>query len=266
MFIQASIFHTLRKPGIYFLLSVKLKKKTIKSIYFLVMDISQSDDLYECGVERERETVHQSSRTARDPLQVFHWIASLDVAKLEDETPPPSFYFDLLETNDVELDCSVYSGKLLVTLGSQTDVSQPEVSQEYADNALAVEPTDLKISIPEDATACPCHAASDDEVSITIFVESETEPEPRGNSEHQPSRFSFFGMLLKAVVALSVVNALYVLWTIGFEAFKNRVWQSSSVNMPPPRTTSIRETRASLPESIWRSVEAKLASLRARLN
>ncbi|XP_016948663.1 uncharacterized protein LOC108023580 [Drosophila biarmipes] len=55
-----------------------------------------------------------------DPVLLFHWILSLDLPMLEDETPPPSFYYDLVETQDIELDRSVYSGKLLVTLGSQT--------------------------------------------------------------------------------------------------------------------------------------------------
>ncbi|KMZ07818.1 uncharacterized protein Dsimw501_GD16386, isoform B [Drosophila simulans] len=197
------------------------------------MDISQPDDLY-----KEEETVRQPSLMPRDPLEVFNWIASLDVDKLEDETPPASFYFDLVETKDVELACSVNTGKLLVTLGCQTDVSQPD----YSSNA-ALAPTDLKLSIPE---------------------ESESEPKPHENSERPPSRFSFFGMLVKAVLALSVVHALYVLSTIGFETFKNRVCQSSVLNMTPPQTSSIRETIASLPESIWRSVEAKIASLRAR--
>ncbi|EDX16909.1 uncharacterized protein LOC6724931 isoform X2 [Drosophila simulans] len=218
------------------------------------MDISQPDDLY-----KEEETVRQPSLMPRDPLEVFNWIASLDVDKLEDETPPASFYFDLVETKDVELACSVNTGKLLVTLGCQTDVSQPD----YSSNA-ALAPTDLKLSIPEGAPVCPCPDASGDEVSITIFTESESEPKPHENSERPPSRFSFFGMLVKAVLALSVVHALYVLSTIGFETFKNRVCQSSVLNMTPPQTSSIRETIASLPESIWRSVEAKIASLRAR--
>ncbi|XP_033169757.1 uncharacterized protein LOC117147100 [Drosophila mauritiana] len=217
------------------------------------MDISQPDDLY-----KEEETVRQPSLIPRDPLEVFNWIASLDVDKLEDETPPVSFYFDLVETKDVELACSVNTGKL-VTLGCQTDVSQPD----YSSNATLA-PTDLKLSIPEDAPACPCPDASGDEVSITIFAESESEPKPHENSERPPSRSSFFGMLLKAVLALSVVHTLYVLSTIGFETFKNRVCQSSALNMTPPQTSSIRETVASLPESIWRSVEAKMASLRAR--
>ncbi|XP_037724274.1 uncharacterized protein LOC119556289 [Drosophila subpulchrella] len=79
-----------------------------------------------------------------DPVQLFQWILSLDLPMLEDETPPPSFYYDLVETKGIKLDRSVYSGKLLVTLGSQT--VQPEEPRQELPNPIPLTAEDLEPS------------------------------------------------------------------------------------------------------------------------
>ncbi|KAH8360754.1 hypothetical protein KR084_006946 [Drosophila pseudotakahashii] len=137
------------------------------------MELSQLDDQYNLrrsifGMQEESfgKPWSYNFRMPSDPDRLFQWITSLDLPMLEDETPPPSFYFDLLETKDVELDRSVHSGKLLVTLGSQTtdgektqlEDSEEEVPKEddlKAIPSLSPELLDASTSTTEDTEALP---------------------------------------------------------------------------------------------------------------
>ncbi|EDX01398.1 uncharacterized protein LOC6524432 [Drosophila yakuba] len=265
------------------------------------MELSQLEDLYHwrrsfwgLGKEAIRMPSSCSSRPPSNPRQLLAWLASLELPMLKDETPPPSFYFDLLEANAVALDRSVHSGKLLITLGSQTE----QVPEEYVSHTLALlATTALQLCRPGDAPASPCHAASGDAVPLPVLQDTGTcpnvqlstlvgigtgpdlahiprlvekgtgtDPYPVSMDTDLPhaSSESFSAVLMRAFLALSVLHAVYVFSRITFDTFMTHVWEAFVQDLPPPRTPSIEETPAFLSAGIWQRIVAKLAELRTR--
>ncbi|XP_043659820.1 uncharacterized protein LOC122624376 [Drosophila teissieri] len=268
------------------------------------MELSQLEDLYHwrrslwgLGEEAIRMPLSCSSCPPSDLRQLFDWLASLELPMLQDETPPPSFYFDLLESKAVALDRSVHSGKLLVTLGSQTE----KVPEEYVSHTLALlATTALQLSRTGDAPASTCHAASGDAVPLPVLqdtgtcpnvelptlveigtgpelahtprmVEQGTGPDPNpvsmdtdGRMPHASSE-SLSAVLMRALLGMSVWYALYVLSSITVETFMTHVWEAFVRDLPPSRTPPVEETPAFLSAGIWQRIVAKLAELRTRL-
>ncbi|XP_016995672.2 uncharacterized protein [Drosophila takahashii] len=266
------------------------------------MELSQLDDQY--NWRRSIFGMHEESfgkswsynfRMPSDPVQLFQWIMSLDLPMLEDETPPPSFYFDLLETKDVELDRSVHSGKLLVTLGSQTtdgeepqlEVSEEEVPKEEDLKAEPLPSPDIMMiseqpnsedTIPSEFGVTFCSlplmvemGTGTDEPDVPRFVErgagsdEDFAPEaiPSSTEDPHPPNPRSLGFFVKnAVIAISVLHTLYVLSKIAFGTSIAQGWESwSGISPPPPQ---IEET--SVPTCIWEHVASKLAELRSRFS
>ncbi|XP_017064665.1 uncharacterized protein LOC108103629 [Drosophila eugracilis] len=166
-------------------------------------------------------------RVRSDPVQLFKLIISLDLPMLEDETPPPSFYYDLLETKKVELRRSIHSGKLLVTLSSQTiNENKPQLEVQ---------------SVLESYTS--------------LYVR----PDTVLSTKNQHSlRYRSLRSLMKLLLTFSVLHTIYVMSQIAVGTSIAYGWEALSTI-----TSSSQIKKKSLLSSIGQYISGKLTSLRS---
>jgi len=141
------------------------------------MELSELETLY--NLRRSVFGMRQESFERigpTDPLRLFKFILSLDLPMLKDETPPPSFYYDLVEAKGIELGRSVYSGKLLVTLGSQT--VQPEDTKQELPNPIPLTAEDLQPSTSRGIKPLSSGAIEDKGPSADLKSEQPNSAEP----------------------------------------------------------------------------------------
>ncbi|XP_016982338.1 uncharacterized protein LOC108046894 [Drosophila rhopaloa] len=272
------------------------------------MELSQLDEQYNwrrsvLGMREETfgKPWNYNFRVPSNPAQLFKWLLSLDLPMLEDETPPWSFYFDLLEAKDIELERCVHSGKLLVSLAIQTmDGDEPRLEVPLAAESLEpgsresgddVPPSINIVAVPPHlASPCPSDdekpSQSNDLVTLPRLVEIGTGPdeppivatfEERGTATDPvgvpeviapppeepppPSHRSFCGLMKRAVLALSLVHSLYALSQIALGPSVAGGWESFAGVPTPPQ---MEETSWSLTACIWQHMASKLEGLRSR--
>ncbi|XP_017054604.1 uncharacterized protein LOC108097074 [Drosophila ficusphila] len=220
------------------------------------MDLSQLDD--QCkwrrsalGLRKEYfgKPWNYCFRVPRDPCQLFKWIISLDLPRLEDETPPWSFYSDLLEARTVQLDRSPHSGKLLVSLGSQTVEQSTSASELTTSSASEAEVLTGSVEMER---AVEMGSDPDMEASAPGAT-------PPDNQQAKSPR-QLGSLVKKMVLTVSVLHSLFVLSRIALGGSHAGGW-GAWPGVPPP--AQIDETPWCLPAGAWQYLVSKLGALRS---
>ncbi|XP_052856326.1 uncharacterized protein LOC128264721 isoform X2 [Drosophila gunungcola] len=229
-----------------------------------INQIDEQDNWYQSALGLREETFRKpwnySFRVPSNPTQLFKWLLTLKLPMLVDETPPWSFYFDLWEAKDIELDVNVCSGMLLVSIACQTidvpltpDDVEPHT---FEKDMVASQPnlTSPYLSTDDKPRSNLVDVATgpDEPPVILKLVEKGTGPP----EDPQPKSRSFYCLMKKAVLALSLLHTLYVLIQIAFGSSLADVWEAIAGDPTPPQ---IEETGWSVASML----EALLGALRS---
>ncbi|XP_017112676.1 uncharacterized protein LOC108136188 isoform X2 [Drosophila elegans] len=237
-----------------------------------INQLDEQDIWFQSALGMREETFSRpwnySFRVPSDPVQLFKWLLTLKLPMLEEETPPWSFYFDLWEAKDIELNVNVISGMLLVSLACQTidvpstpdDVKPSTFEKDMVTSQRKLTSpylsTDDKIS-PR-SSLVDVATGPDEPPVVPKLVEKGTGPEviasPHGDPKPKPR--SFYCLMKKAVLALSLLHTLYVLIQIAFGSSLADVWEAIDGYPTPPQ---IEETGWSVASML----EALLGALRS---
>ncbi|XP_041565929.1 uncharacterized protein LOC108136188 isoform X1 [Drosophila elegans] len=258
-----------------------------------INQLDEQDIWFQSALGMREETFSRpwnySFRVPSDPVQLFKWLLTLKLPMLEEETPPWSFYFDLWEAKDIELNVNVISGMLLVSLACQT-IDVPSTPDDVKPSTFEKGPyitggikcvfstKDPSISldmVTSQRKLTSPYLSTDDKISprsslvdvatgpdeppvVPKLVEKGTGPEviasPHGDPKPKPR--SFYCLMKKAVLALSLLHTLYVLIQIAFGSSLADVWEAIDGYPTPPQ---IEETGWSVASML----EALLGALRS---